>query len=200
MRFIFHHNISLIRLIHRSCLIQQSVAPYRSQYCLDNLYPNSLSSTAKSQQQKVENSDVFSGHIPIDELEITHSRSSGPGGQNVNKVNSKVEIRFNVEKAKWIPESLKSKLLLAEASSITKHGYLVIKSEKTRSQTLNQADCLDRIRTMIRECDVKPYVPTEEDLELIRQRQNKARAAMLREKKSHSLTKQSRQSPSSSDV
>lgn len=53
----------------------------------------------------------FNGFIPIDQLEITYSRSSGPGGQNVNTVNTKVDLRFNVKNAKWLSDDLKDKLL-----------------------------------------------------------------------------------------
>jgi peptidyl-tRNA hydrolase ICT1 len=187
------------RLIHANRPNNASV--YKSQYNIENLYPNAFAAS-RAQSSKIVTSDenVFTGYIPLEDLQITYSRSSGPGGQNVNKVSSKVEIRFHVETSKWIPNALKPKLLHSEASRITKNGYLVVKSEKTRSQMLNQADCLDRIRTMVRQCDVKPHVPTQDELDLIQRRQNKARAAMLREKKDHSLKKQSRLGPSSRDI
>jgi len=168
-------------------------------YSVDRLYANSSTDTSTHQGSKA-SGDAFTGLIPIEDLEITYSRSSGPGGQNVNKVNTKVEIRFHVQSAKWIPESLKHKLIAAEASNITKNGYLIVRSEKTRSQFLNQADCLDRIRSTIRGCEVKPYEPTQEDVDLMNKRQAKARAAMLREKKINSLKKQFRQGPSNHDV
>jgi len=181
---------------------------YKSQYCIDTLYPDTVDRDSPRQTLKISsiskvsgaNEHDFDGFIPIDELKITHSRSSGPGGQNVNKVNTKVEIRFHVDSAKWIPEILKPKLMQVESSRITKDGYLVIRSEKTRSQILNQADCLDRLRAMIRACDVTPYTPSPEDVELIKRRQSKARASILREKKHHSIKKQTRNAPSSSEL
>jgi len=54
---------------------------------------------------------IFTGFIPIEELEITYSTSSGPGGQNVNKVNTKVDLRFKVESAKWLNEEVRQKLI-----------------------------------------------------------------------------------------
>lgn len=59
----------------------------------------------------MKNDVKFSGYIPIEELDVTYSRSSGPGGQNVNCVDTKVDVRFKVETAKWIPEIVRSRLL-----------------------------------------------------------------------------------------
>lgn len=57
------------------------------------------------------NATKFSGFIPIDKLNITYSRSSGPGGQNVNTVSTKVDLRFNVENAEWLDQGIRSKLI-----------------------------------------------------------------------------------------
>lgn len=65
----------------------------------------------------MKNDVKFSGYIPIEELDVTYSRSSGPGGQNVNCVDTKVDVRFKVEGAKWIPEVVRTRLL--EEVSIT---------------------------------------------------------------------------------
>lgn len=54
---------------------------------------------------------IFSGYIPVEELEITYSTSSGPGGQNVNKVNTKVDLRFKIESAKWLNDEVRQKLI-----------------------------------------------------------------------------------------
>lgn len=52
----------------------------------------------------------FSGFIPLDKVEITYSASSGPGGQNVNRVNTKVDLRFQVSTAAWLAEEIRTKL------------------------------------------------------------------------------------------
>lgn len=53
----------------------------------------------------------FTGYIPIEELEITYSTSSGPGGQNVNKLHTKVDLRFKLESAKWLKDEVRQKLI-----------------------------------------------------------------------------------------
>lgn len=53
----------------------------------------------------------FSGYIPLDKIEIKYSASSGPGGQNVNCVNTKVDVRFQVNSATWLSEEIRTKLL-----------------------------------------------------------------------------------------
>lgn len=55
--------------------------------------------------------NIFTGYIPVEELDITYSTSSGPGGQNVNKVNTKVDLRFKVESAQWLNEEIRQKLI-----------------------------------------------------------------------------------------
>jgi len=54
---------------------------------------------------------IFTGYIPVEELDITYSTSSGPGGQNVNKVNTKVDLRFKIESAQWLNEEVRQKLI-----------------------------------------------------------------------------------------
>lgn len=53
----------------------------------------------------------FSGYIPLDKVQITYSGSSGPGGQNVNCVNTKVDLRFQVDSATWLSEEIRTKLV-----------------------------------------------------------------------------------------
>lgn len=106
----------------------------------------------------------------MNELNITYSRSSGPGGQNVNTVNTKVDLRFNVKNATWISEEIKTKLLEKYKTRVNKEGCMVFRSELTRSQQLNLADCLQKVRAAIhRICQAEPAV-SEETQEKIRQR------------------------------
>lgn len=54
----------------------------------------------------------FNGYIPMNNITVTYSRSSGPGGQNVNKLDTKVDVRFHVESAEWISEVVRERLLV----------------------------------------------------------------------------------------
>lgn len=154
---------------------------FKSQYSLDRIYPDSTLNIAKPVEIKAKAGE-FSGFIPIDELQIKYSRSSGPGGQNVNKVNTKVEVRFHVASAKWIPDSIKEEFVKLHHNSMTKEGFFVIKSDKTRMQTLNLADCMDKIRCLIREAGKPPPV-LPQTLALTKKRLEKAAAERLRQKR-----------------
>ncbi len=87
--------------------------------------------------------------IPMDELRWDYVRSGGPGGQNVNKVNSKVLLRWNPGSSPSLPEPLRARLLTQLASRLTGDGDLLITSQATRDQGRNVEDCLDKLRVLI---------------------------------------------------
>lgn len=96
----------------------------------------------------------FNGVINIKDLEVTYSTSSGPGGQNLHKTRTKVDVRFKVDDSSacsWLPDDVRQELLRQWTSSgqLTKDGYFVVKSDRTRSQLLNQADALMKLRHAI---------------------------------------------------
>ena len=70
--------------------------------------------------------------IPLDKIEMKACRSSGPGGQNVNKLNTKVEIRFNINEADWIPSEVKGRLAQYHPTKISKEGDLIVTSQEHR--------------------------------------------------------------------
>ena len=113
---------------------------FKSEIHTDNLYPGSKVSDKFAVPEYPSSSDLpsFNGVIPIKELELTYTKSSAPGGQNVNKIATKVEARFNLEKAKWLNNDIKSILEEKWKNQLTKEGYFVVTSERTRSQQLNQ--------------------------------------------------------------
>ncbi|XP_054720125.1 peptidyl-tRNA hydrolase ICT1, mitochondrial-like, partial [Uloborus diversus] len=155
---------------------------FKSEYSLERIYPNSSLDLSKPKEVKVSD-EKFSGYVPFDKLQVTYSRSSGPGGQNVNKVNTKVEIRFHLLTASWIPQKTREKLQELHYNNLTKDGFMILKSDKTRLQTLNMADCLDKLRCYIREAEKPPPEVLPETLELRKKRQEKAAAARLRDKR-----------------
>jgi ribosome-associated protein len=101
--------------------------------------------------------------IPEEEIEFQFSRSSGKGGQNVNKVETKVEIRFNIDRSKAFSEEEKEKIKEALASKINQEGDLIIRSEEERSQLKNRRMALEKLNEIIREA-LKPReerIPTK---------------------------------------
>ena len=114
---------------------------FKSEIHTDNLYPGSTTEDrfATVDLQKLSNkSSLFSGVIPIKEIDLTYSGSSSPGGQNVNKSSTKVEARFKLDSATWLNKETKDILKEKWKGQLTKEGYFVVKSERTRSQQLNQ--------------------------------------------------------------
>ncbi|KAH0560166.1 peptidyl-tRNA hydrolase ICT1, mitochondrial [Cotesia glomerata] len=164
---------------------------FKNIYSQENLYPNSKSQLFTP--TFVPDKDTkFSGFIPMEKLTITYSRSSGPGGQHVNKTNTKADIRFNVKEASWLSEEIKEKLLIQEKNRINKDGFLVVKSEVTRYQTLNVADALEKLRAMIRRTITPEKVEDPESEELMRKRKIKAARERIYEKRMRSQIKQDR--------
>lgn len=94
--------------------------------------------------------------IPMSEFDISYARSPGPGGQNVNKVNSKVILRWDVTNTKYLPEHIRKRFLVQWATRVTKSGHLVIHSHRFRDQPRNYADCMNKVREMIRAATVVP--------------------------------------------
>ena len=87
-------------------------------------------------------------HIPTDEVELTAVRSQGPGGQNVNKVSSAIQLRFDVG-ASSLPPELKARVLALRDHRLTKGGVVVIKSQEHRSQDLNRMAALLRLHDLL---------------------------------------------------
>jgi ribosome-associated protein len=95
--------------------------------------------------------------IPDDELEWSFARSSGPGGQNVNKVASKAVLRWKAEKtAAAIPEPARTRMRARFPSRFTTEGDVVLQSQKYRDQERNREDCLLKLLEMIRAALVVP--------------------------------------------
>jgi len=87
--------------------------------------------------------------IPEDELRFAASRSGGPGGQNVNKVSSRVTLTFDVQGSRALSDGHKRIVMKKLATRINKEGVLRIISQRTRSQELNRADVIERFAELL---------------------------------------------------
>jgi ribosome-associated protein len=96
--------------------------------------------------------------IPLNEFRWEFSKSGGPGGQNVNKVNSKVLLRWNPGSSATLPEPVRRRLLDRIANRLTREGELLIASQRSRDQAQNLADCLSKVRTLVQAASVAPRV------------------------------------------
>lgn len=127
--------------------------------------------------------------IPLEEFRWDYARSGGPGGQNVNKVNSKAMLRWNPSTSPSLPEPVRARLLASAGRRITSDGDLLISSQTSRDQSRNVELCLEKLRELVLAAasPPKPRRPT---------RPTKAsKIRRVEAKTRRSDTKKSRQAP-----
>ena len=94
--------------------------------------------------------------IPEDELEFRFFRSGGPGGQNVNKVATALQMRFDVRNSPSLTEPVKARLMKLAGSRLTLDGVILITAVRFRTQERNKADAMARLDEMVAEASIKP--------------------------------------------
>lgn len=124
--------------------------------------------------------------IPLREFRFSFARSSGPGGQNVNKVSTKATLRWPVLTSPSLPDSVRERFLAKYRRRVTAEGELVITSQRFRDAGRNVADCLEKLRAMLAEAAVTPKTrkPTKPTRASVRRR--------LERKRQHARKKQLR--------
>lgn len=101
--------------------------------------------------------------ISPDHIHITFVRSRGPGGQNVNKVNTRAQLTFDLDECPALTNPVKKRLRLLAGRRLTNQGRLIIRSDRFREQGRNRHECLDRLRRLIAQALIPPKkrVPTK---------------------------------------
>lgn len=90
------------------------------------------------------------------EIQMDFVRASGPGGQNVNKVSSSVQLRFDVKNSPSLPEVVRARLMRIAGNRVTNEGVLVIEAKQFRTQEQNRQDAVERLVNLIRRATEKP--------------------------------------------
>jgi ribosome-associated protein len=96
--------------------------------------------------------------IGENEIKLDFIRSSGPGGQNVNKVATSVQLRFDVKNSPSLSREVRSRLVRLAGRKITEQGILIIQASRFRKQERNRQDAIDRLKNLIWKASIKPKV------------------------------------------
>ena len=94
--------------------------------------------------------------IPDSELKLSFVRASGPGGQNVNKLSTAVELRFDVAQSPSLPEATRRRLITLAGNRVTQDGILIITAREHRTQEANRAEARGRLDELIAQAEIVP--------------------------------------------
>ena len=125
-------------------------------------------------------------YINENEIQELFVRSSGPGGQNVNKVATAVQLRFDIRNNKSLPEEVKHRLIRISANAVNRYGVLTIIAQRFRRQERNRKDARDRLISLIHRASQKPKVhkkPVTPYRSRIKRMENKRHRSNLKSKR-----------------
>jgi ribosome-associated protein len=127
--------------------------------------------------------------IPYHELEITTSRSGGPGGQHVNKTETRITVRWNVKETSVLTEQLKERVLKNLESRLTANGDLIIHNRESRSQLQNKKNALAHLAAIVRKAlfvpkkRMKTKIPKKEKEKRLQEKKRRGDIKKERSKK-----------------
>ncbi len=127
--------------------------------------------------------------IPFSEFEFTASRSGGPGGQNVNKVNSRIQLRWKPGNSSSLPPEALERFIKLAGKRMTKEGEILLTGQEHRDAPKNREDVLERLAELVKAALVKPKVRKAS------KPSKGSRERRLKAKRQRSETKQGRRSP-----
>ena len=127
--------------------------------------------------------------VPLAELGLSFVHSSGPGGQNVNKVATACQLRFDVARSPSLPEAVKRRVISLAGRRVTNDGVLIIDARRYRTQRRNRQDAIDRLTKLLQRA-ARPAKPRKKTRPTAASREKR-----LRQKRRHSQDKQLRKEP-----
>ncbi|VDK65207.1 unnamed protein product [Onchocerca ochengi] len=168
---------------------------HQQEICFCIQYPICPAVYQQADDTTTETAALLFSRLFADKIEKRFMRSSGPGGQNVNMLNTKCQIRFNLSDADWLSPEIQKVFRKRFVRLITKQYDVVISSDKSRIQAENQEDCFEKLRAMLLECNkelLESRSPTNQDKKILDNRARRAAQRRLYAKRMGSQKKKSR--------
>ena len=144
------------RLVHGTAAAMQKKG--RKKKTRTKKHKSARGTDVESDEEQAQQGKSYNVVVPRNGVKFTFSRSSGPGGQNVNKVSTRATLRFHLDRAGWLPPEVRERLAAQEPSRINKQGEFALSSDVHRTQPRNIEDCLRRLQAIVDVAAVAPKV------------------------------------------